>query len=231
MTDSVLRSLLEESFEREWAAYANAPEFKTSKKHERTMKRIFKRCEKNTRKLYSQSTVESRNISKRIMIAVMVIILAVLSGCSAAHFISQSFREEVYSDNTELFPINLENCPTIIEEKYYLPKIPEGYEVLQTSSTPFSEYISYINGQTGQTISFSQYVKSEFSFHYNTEKSELIEVEINGHYGLFLNVSAEKNIAYCVIWNNGDYILEIGGDLDKNSILNLAKSAEIYQKT
>ena len=88
MTDSVLKSLLEESFEREWAAYANAPEFKTSKKHNRAMNRNFKRYEKNTRKLYSQSTVKFRNIPRRTMIAVLVIILAVLAGCAATYFIS-----------------------------------------------------------------------------------------------------------------------------------------------
>ncbi|MCH5203818.1 MAG: DUF4367 domain-containing protein [Oscillospiraceae bacterium] len=228
MTDSVLRSLLEESFEREWASYANAPEFKTSKKHDRVMNRIFKRYEKNTRKLYSQSTTTVRNLSRRIMIAVLVVILAVLAGCAATYFISQSFRGEVYSDNTELFPINLEGCPTTIEQKYCLPDIPEGYEVLQTSSTPFSTHISYINEQTGQTISFSQYVKGSFdSIHYNTEKGELVEVEINGHYGLFLDISDEENICSCVIWDNEDYILELYGNLAKNEILDLAYYAKV----
>lgn len=40
----------------------------------------------------------------------------------------------------------------------------------------------------------------------------------------------EQNSTY-VIWDNVDYMLEISGDLDKNSLLNLVKSAEIYQKT
>ncbi|MCH5196955.1 MAG: DUF4367 domain-containing protein [Oscillospiraceae bacterium] len=239
MFENLLDEVLTEYYAKELLIYSTVPEHKFSLKHRRAMKKIFKVYDHNTEPLRSK-TVQStaygfsehkfRLTPKRLLVLVIVILLATLAGCAATYFISQSFRGEIYSDNTELFPINLENCPTTIEEKYFFPEIPEGFEIYKTNSTPFFESTSYKNKQTGQTITFSQHVKEGFdSIHFNTEKMELVEIEINGHYGLFLDVSAEENIAYCVIWDNGDYILEIGSNLDKNSLLNLAKSAKILE--
>lgn len=227
MNDDILRSLLEESFEREWAAYANAPEFKASKKHDRAMNRIFKRYERKTRKLYSRSTASIGNIPKRIMIVVLVIILAVLAGCSAVHFISQSFHLEFYSDHTELFTVYNEKCPMTIEKEYYLSGLPEGFEIYDTESTPFFRYISYENKQTNQIISIVQYVKGVYNIHFNTEKNDFTEVGVNGNYGLFLDVSDEENISSGVIWDNKDYILQVCGNFPKEKVLDLAKSAKV----
>ena len=237
MFENLLDEVLTEYYKKEFSIYSNVPEHKFSFKHRIAMKKIFKRYEHNTKPFHSkavQNTVPDfserkfRLTPKRVLILVIIILLATVAGCTATYFISRSFRGDMHSDNTELFPIDLENCPTTIEEKYYLPEIPEGFEVLQTSSTPFSTYNSYINRQTGQTISLSQYVKSEFdSIHYNTEKGELVEVEINGHYGLCLDVSDEENTYSGIIWDNGDYILQIDSDLTKEELLNLVKFAKV----
>lgn len=131
MSESVFESILEEYAEREWARYADVPEHVFSQKHNRSMKRVFRLYEKNTRKFrtypVSRSMPKIKFTRKNIMLIMLIVFLAVLAGCAATYFISQSFRGEVYSDNTELFPINLENCPTTIEEKYYLLNIPEGF--------------------------------------------------------------------------------------------------------
>ena len=228
MIECTFDQILADWAKSEWEEFADAPEFITSKKHDRAMKRIFKRYERNVKKLRQRSDIRIRNIRRRVTVVVLVIIVAVLSGCAAAYFISQSFRGNVHSDNTELFPIILDNCQTVIEEKYYLSELPDSFEILYTNSTPFYEFVSYQNEQTGQTIDFKQYVKSKFgSSHYNTENGKLFEVEINGHSGVFLDVSDDKQNYTGVIWDNGDYILELVGDLDKNGLLNLAKSAKV----
>lgn len=234
MTESVLKSILEEYAEEEWARYADVPEHVFSRKHNRSMKRIFRLYDKNTsqfRNYFVPSPMPKiKYTPKKLMLILLIAFLAVLAGCSATYFISQNFIGEVYSDNTELFPINLENCPATIEEKYYLPDIPEEYEVLETTSSPFNEDICYIDKKTGKTISFGQYVKDEYlSFHLNTEKGKLVEIDINEHKGILLDLSSEKQDSTYLIWDNGDYILEIGGDITKEELINLAKSAEIYK--
>lgn len=227
MSESIFASVIEEWAERDRERYSDAPNFKTSKKHDRAMRRIFKRYEKNTRKLRPQAEIRVRTVRKRVIVALLVIILAVITGFTAKYFISRSFHGIVHSDRTELFPINTENCPTVIEDKYYLSELPEGFEVFDTVSSPYYEYVCYENAQTGQTIIFEQWTKPEFGpIHFNTEKGKLVEVEINGHYGVCLELSDNQNYTG-LIWDNGDYILQLTGDLPKNELVNLAKSAKL----
>ena len=227
MSESILASIIEEWAERDWEKYANAPKFNASKKHDRAMKRIFKRYQRNTRKLRPQVEIRARAVRKRIIVALVVIILAIFTGFTAAYFISRSFRSEVHSDNTELFPINMENCPTVIEDKYYLSELSDGFEIISTSSNPISITTIYKNNATGKTISFQQSVKEDFSMHFNTEKGEFVEVEINGHSGVTLEITIDNQVLNGIIWDSGDYILQISSNLDKNELLYLAKSAKV----
>lgn len=232
MSESIFASIIDEMAERDLARYSDIPPFKTSKKHDRAMQRIFKRYEKNTRKLRPQAEIRIRTVRKRIIVALVVIILAVFTGFTAAYFISRSFRGEVYSDNTRLFPINMEDCPAVIEDEYYLSEVPDEFEKANTTSTPFRISKIYENRENGKIITFEQWTKPEFDpLHFNTEKGELFEVEINGYYGVFLDLSNDNHIFTQVIWDNGDYILHIVGSLPKNAMLDLAKSAKISERT
>lgn len=231
MSESVFKSIIDEWVKLDWESYANAPEIKTSKKHDRAMQRIFKRYEKNTRRLRPQAEIRVRAIRRGIAVALMVIILAVITGFTAAYFISREFRGEIHSDNTELFPIDMDNCPTVIVEKNCLNELHEGFEEYESHSTPFSMSISYENIRTGQILTFEQWTKPQFdSVHYNTEKWELIEVDINGHYGVFLDLSGDNYVFSQVIWGNGDYVLKLSGDLSKNDLILLTKITKIFEK-
>ena len=102
--------------------------------------------------------------------------------------------------------------------------------IFYLSSTPFNETIIFENTKTDQTITFKQWVKTEFdSIHFNTENNELVELEINGHPGLYLETWQNNQISTYIIWDNGNYILEIAGNLNKNDIVELAKSAKLIK--
>ena len=230
MSESIFASIIDEMADRELARYADIPTFKTSKKHDREMQRIFKRYERNTRRLRPQAEIRVRTVRRRIIVALLVIILAVFTGFTAAYFISRSFQGEIHKDNTELFPIDMENGPTVIEEKYYLSELPDGYEKDESDSTPYYEFIRYENKRTRQTITFKQWTKTNFnSMHYNTETGEMVEVEINERYGVFLDLSNTEQNRALLIWDNGDYIIEISGKLSKEDMIDLAKSAKIIE--
>lgn len=229
MSESVLKSILEESAQLEWAKYDGVPEHSFSRKHCRSMKRIFRLYDKQHHS-YSNSCSNQRvRITRKTALLLVLIVFLAAAGCAAAYFFSQSFRGEVHSDNTALFVINTDNCPSIIEDKYYLSDLPQDFELLKIDSTPFYEYTSYKNEITGQTLSFSQWVKSEFNSHYNTEEQDFEEIEINGHYGLCLEFCTDGRLHSCVIWDNGDYIFEISGDLPKNKLIDLVDSTEVFE--
>ena len=230
MSESVFASIVEEWAEREWEALAGAPVFKTSKKHDRAMKRIFKLYEKNTRRFYYQNDVKVESICKRIMIAVLAIILAALAGCSTAHFITQSFSREVRGRIVKMVLINKENSPTEIEKKYYLSKLPKGFEFASSGADSISESILYRNKQTGEEIWLRQFIKKDFiSIEFDPKKEEMIEVDINGHSGMFFDMSYWE-LRNEVVWDNGDYLMIIYGNLPKDELARLAKSAKVQKK-
>lgn len=232
MSESILKSILEESARLEWDKYENVPEHKFSLKHRLAMKRIFKLYEKNTRAIHSAAQPKRFRLTRKAALtAIVIVFLAALAGCTAEYFISQSFRGDVHKEFTRIFPINTENCPTTIEEKYYLSELPEGFEVLETDSTPYYEYALFKSTSTGQTFSFKQIVKSDFdTTHLNTEHHKIEEVCINGHVGLGIDFSDSNRTHSLLLWDNGDYIIEIHADLDKKTLLNLAETTKIENK-
>ena len=122
MSESVLKSILEESARLEWAKYENAPEHVFSKKHERKMKHSFKLFEKKSGRFVTHECAKSSHIrltKKTVLVLLTILFLAVLAGGALFSFTSSNFRGRIYSDNTEIYAITTENCPATIEEKYY----------------------------------------------------------------------------------------------------------------
>lgn len=237
MYDSLLDEVLTEYYEQEFSKYSDAPEHRFSLKHRFALKKIFKLYEENTKCLRPRSsqkfvsTSKIRFTPKGVLILVLMIFLAALVGCAAAYFISQSFQGEVKKDYTNIFLINTESSPTVIEEKYYLSKLPDGFELVDTDSTPFQEYVCYENKHTNQYISLTQWVKLEFgTYHLNTEGHKPEEIDINGHNGLYIDFTNDKRTHSLVLWDNDDYILEISAELPKNETTDLAKSTKILEK-
>lgn len=234
MSESILKSLLEESARLEWDKYDSAPTHIFSRKHSREMKRIFKLYDKSTRKLCTDNRSKiqrpKRLTLKHAVVLVALIFLAALAGCTAAYFISQSFRGDVHREYTQIFPLDTANCPTTIEEKYYLPDLPEEFEVLETVSTANFVGIIYNNLSTGETITLRQFVKTDFSpIHFNTEKCDFQEIDINDHSALLLDYSSISEVFSGVVWDNGDYVIELCGNLSKNQIIDLAKTTKVYE--
>lgn len=234
MNDNILKDILLEVHEIECGVSDDLPDFKPSLRHRLAMKRIFARFDRNTRKLRNTRSIgatpiiERRirrySIKQRILIAMIIIILMTfLVGCVNAivKFVSEHFNGTVYEDNTQLFAINLENCPQTIEYQYDFTNVPEDFELIETISSPTNIYTLYLNSSTGQGITLEQWVKTHFSTHYNTEKKPFEEIEINGTMGLFIDFSNEKQNKSTIIWDNGDYIIEVSADLDKKHALNL----------
>lgn len=234
MNETILKQILEELMEEELAEFDNVPAWKPSLKHRIAMKRIFARYERNVRRLKEERAADKsepaerrpltfRRLGKRLTVLLIVIFLAVLTGCTAAIFISKSFHGVVHEDNTQLFAVDAKNSPAKIEYKYVLASIPDGFEMTETDSSPFDCYTRYKNKQTGQGITLRQWVKAKFDPHYNTEHHQLEDITVNGREGMCIDFSGEAFSHTVVVWDNGDYIIEISADLDKVDTINLSK--------
>lgn len=203
-----------------------------SLRHKIRMKRIFRQFAKN-KSLLSHEELSSPlsaevlhkplAFRKRLLIAALIIILLVMTGFVIS-FASKGFKGVVYQDNTHLFAINTEGCPLEIEKKYVLSVVPEGYELYESDSGGAWDITRYINRKTNQELIFTQYVKSEFNSHINTEGFELRETEINGCNAVCIDFSCEIETASMVIWEDEDYILELSSDLPLEETLVLAET-------
>ena len=125
-------------------------------------------------------------------------------------FTSKDFHGIVYADNTHLSAVNIENSSTRIEYTYSLNYIPDGFELVETVTSPTSVYMLYENNLTKQTITLSQWVKSHYRPHINTEHYDIEETDINGYSGLCIDFSNDEWQHSVIIWDNGDYVIEMG---------------------
>lgn len=234
MNESDLKDVLAEIYEEEKAELNKFPPFKPSLRHRLAMKRIFRMFEEKSHVTASESpkalTPEGRPFrlnAKLIILFVSIILLMLFTGfVVTVTYFSKNFYGTVYTDNTHLFAVNKENCPTTIEYEYYLPELPDGFEMVKhDDSLSFCVDTVYKNESSEQVIALTQYTKEMFNSHYNTEHHDFEEIEINGHSGLCINFSDSS----ILIWDNGDYILELDGNLPKNELIFLAESAEILE--
>ena len=239
MSENILKDILIEAHQIECGISGELPDFKPSLRHRIAMKRIFARFGRNMRKLRNAGAAELpvierktsiRGIKQRILTAALIIILmALLAGCVSAvvKFVSEHFNGTVYEDNTQLFTVNLDNCPQTIEYQYAFTDVPEGFELIETVPSSTNIATLYLNSSTGQTITLNQTVKTHFSTHYNTEKNAFEEIKINDTIGLYIDLSSDKRNNSVFIWDNEDYIIEISADLDKNDALDLLNIAKL----
>lgn len=232
MNEGIFKEILAEAVACEFAEFDNAPEHRFTLKHRFAMKRIFAQFEKNAHKFRENKTGEicSTNeekphisIRQRLLIATVIIILMTFLIGWVVIYVAGNFSGTVYQDNTHLTITNIEDSPQTIEYKYTLASVPDGFEIIETDSSPIDVYTVYMNQATKQTIVLRQWVKSEFEPHYNTEQHAFEEVCINGTVGLCIDLSDGKHSHSLVVWDNGDYVFDLMADLDKKLTLNLAK--------
>lgn len=233
--EALLDEVLIEYYDDYLSKFDDVAEHRFSLRHRLKMKKIFRLYEKNVQKLYHEPVVKQHETGKvrfnrkTVLAIVAIVLLSVIAGCAVAYFVSESFRGTVHDDNTQVFAIDLNNCPDKIEYKYKLSNIPQEYDILEEDITETSFYISYINRITGNTIVLQQWVKSQYSIHYNTENNDLLSISINGCNGILLNLVDTMGYYTIVAWDNGDYIIELLSHLNKNDIIELATLVSVEQ--
>lgn len=214
--------MLKEVLSEVWLQEYTIPEetaHEFSSRHCEKMQKIFSRkfgrmSHKRTKKL---------SVRKRVLIACVMIFLA-SCGIVAGAAVYNSFSHKDYSDHTELFAVNAENCPKTIEYVYYLPEIPEGYILSEQIISVKSVYTTYFKNNRGMT--FEQYVKEDYYKYFDNERSASEEFEIDNHTAIYWYVKNSKSNFGSVVWDHGDYILEVGGDFTKDELVELLKSVK-----
>lgn len=221
MDKVMLSAILEKICVEEAAAITAAPVPKLSFGHRRQMKKVFSKYQKS---LHTGRKNRTAGV-KRLVLIVAIIFLAMFTVVAGAAAIN-GFNRKKYRDHTELLTVNAENCPKVIENVYYLSEIPEGYELRDVDRGDKSIYTAYVEPDN-RSIVLKQDVKDGYKCNFDTEYCEFEELNINEHYVLYLDFSNSEENWGLIVWDNGDYVLQISGNFAKEVLMNLAKSAKV----
>ena len=220
MNDLTLKDILEDISREEYEEFekmTDVPNHRFSFRHRRKMKKILAPKQPESRYLKSLPP------TKRVALIMMTILFALVSMVSAGAAINGFLRRE-YSDNTQFFVAYPAGSPITIEHEYYLPNPPSGYEQSQKERLQNEVITYYTNAETDKVLIFSQQVRDSFDEHFDNERSTFEDINLNGHYGIYINFKNEGESF--LVWDNEDYVLEISGPFTKEELMNLAKSAK-----
>lgn len=211
MSEELFKEALLEACEKEFAPFETGKAHRFSRAHKRKIKAM---CTE-----FSRRKARKLPLKKRLLIAMCAVIFAVTSGITAGAAVKGFVRKEQI-DHTEVRLADMESSPKTIEYEYYLPEIPEHYVLDEKYSEKWFVHTSYIKFGTTRSMVLKQDIRENYKALLDNERHTLEDIDVNGHKGLYLG--DEKSSV--LIWDNGDYVLEISGDFDKDAMLKLARS-------
>lgn len=242
MNERILDDVLTEYYERDFSEFSNAPEHKFSLKHRLAMRKIFrmyaqsrqnKRCEIENVAAPAVCGKSRKSLKTKIIIAIAVIICAVLfvGSWMPNRCYSDSFCEIKYHEKSLFRAINYGESPQTIEERYVLSEIPSGFELTDYYETDDQTCARYRNPDTGRFFCFRQYTKKGYSVYlYPPSNGNMEYIKINGRDGIFnYSKPSERHDFTILIWDCGDYILKLNGNVPKELPIGLVNSTKISE--
>lgn len=175
-----------------------------SRRHKRKMNEIFALYSNNRQEKIAPQNRRTIGITRRVLIAAIILILATFLMGSIRSLISNNFSLTEHGAEIHMQAINIENAPKRIEMFNMLEVVPEGYkrETIQSSENNIS--IKYCNENDGHKIMFSQFTKMSYDTVFVAEFEEFEEIKLD-EYNALLLVNKEK-AKYFIVWDGGDYV-------------------------
>lgn len=229
MNSTTLKTAVEAACMQEYSLPPTHSKHFFSLAHKRSMKQILSLCD-------NCGCAKRRFTFRTVKLAAIAIILAVVVVFGAG---STSKKEGFIVQHTPVSNIyraaSAEGASETFEDYYTITYVPEGFT--------FESDRSYIDDATNDRcyraeyseklgrkpeFYFSQIVKDTYKIYIDNERSIHQNVTVNGHPGIYVDFPYDAEMPWGVLmWDNGDYILIVDGDLDKNEMLEIAKSAKI----
>lgn len=203
-------------------AHEFSPEF------EKRMKKLIKRRSKLYYKLIN-------SLDKRI--ACIAVIICVVSSITiigfeasrntASDFIIKTVSEKEHEELTIQSADKSDVVPQTIKELYDITYDLSEYEVIHDGADEVKYWKIYVHETEDDYImvELKQWVKKHYFEWVNAATdSEITTIAINGNEALYY---LRENIGFHVLmWDNGEYIIYLRGNLDKNSLIEIAKSVK-----
>lgn len=220
---SILSKAISEVFESQLDDFMNSIdcdcEVEFSGKFERKMDKLIKRRNKP----YFKLICTGGRRAACIIIAIIILSVSSLS-VGAVREAIHDFIMNIFGNHTTV-SVNSDSerdYPTTIEEEYEISNLPDGFELSDYNRDKGTLFSAYFNED--KYIFFEQFVHDSYSGYFDNEHSEIEYYDDeSGQEYLIQNTGHD----YCISWDNGNYILQIISNLDKNDILSLCESTKL----
>lgn len=193
-------------------------EHQFSAKFEKKMKKLIQRREKPYFELISTAGRRA------------ACVIVALAAISASVFSVKAVREAVYdfivkhfADHDEVTVICDDDCPQTIQDEYCISKIPDAFTETEYSKDSISIYAVY-SADNDKYIVFGQYAKPSYNMFIDNEHTTLDIYTDSDDQTYSIYETYEDHI---IIWDNGEYVFEISGNLNKDEMLELCRSIKI----
>ena len=221
--EDLLCKAFDEVYEHEFDKYKKGRFHFFSFRHRRMMKELFSRLE--TKNVPAGSAYQEYQYvpkKKRPSALIIAIIVSAMLTITASAIVIYGFGFEGHPTHTIVFSENVENAPIIIRQVYTIDAPPDGYTEAERYEGVAIVTVRYTSENNNESLHFQQFVKPTFRPHINTEGYEIIETDVNGHSGFYV----ENEEHMLLIWDQGDYILSLIGNFSKDELIEIAKSVK-----
>lgn len=192
-------------------------EHEFSSKFNKDMQKLVKRRRKPYYKLINTVGKRVACIIIAFLVASSVTILSVeaLRNAVADFFVS------IFEKFSTVQPIEDDSAPLIIEDIYEITYDLNEFTIDYEEYDDYSRYITYIKDDIA--IFYEQYTKYMYDVNINTEDAEISTLIINGHEAIYFQNNHQY---YNIIWDNGDYIISLLSNIDKDILIDIAESVK-----
>lgn len=184
---------------------------------EKKMQKLIKRRNKPYYKIIN-------TVGKRVACIVVIVLLAssvtVLSVDALRNTVADFFVS-TYEKFSSIQPVEDDIAPSTIKDIYEITYDLKEYEIYYEDNTEYRRNITYVNNDI--EIKFSQCTKDMYDQNVNTEDAEISTISINDKEAV---IFLDNQNYYHLIWDNGDYILSVGSNISKNTLIDIAESVQ-----
>lgn len=206
----------------EVAFYMSLPqeEHRFSAKHQRNIKRIFRR------KRYENICNRIQPFLRRSVATVLIvctILFASVLGIGAV-------REDIWNSITDFFSEhfsfgNNDDSDTDNETLFSSPTwLPQGTTVLECAENS-NVYAIIFALSDGTLLTYSQYLYGDVVVNYDAEDAVITDISVNGKIGKYITYPSGKKDAV-LIWYDDIYAYDLIAPLEKEILLQIAESVK-----
>ena len=187
---------------------------------EKKMKKLIHRREKP----YFQFICTAGRRAACVAGAIVVISASAFS-VKAVRDTVYDFIEDNFSDHQVVTVKDDEESPTTIENEYQITKLPKGFEETEHYASDVDIYSVYKLQNDNKFIVFEQFTKQTYNVSFDNEHTTFeVFTDDNGQTYRVYDFGRGE---YTFVWDNGKYIMQISGNLDKDEMLDLCRSTKM----